>query len=163
MEHRRQHERLLDADVAVELPTANGDFRLHAYTQRLGGLHHVALVKGDVTSTPVVPVYVHLKCFAGDVLRSSTCTCSEHLEAALRHIEQTGVGVIVYLTRQQLHSTVCVRVDTPAAANASQEPVLTRQILADLGVGEVELLVGRDEVAPELVRYGMTVVRQRTI
>ena len=161
VQYRLRHERLSDKGVTVQMPTAYGEFRLHAYTERLRGLHHVALVKGDVAAGSVVPVSVHLKCFAGDVLQSVTCNCSRHLEGSLRHIEREGVGVLIYLIRDQPLSTVCVRVDTPEVESESYELSLAAQILADLGVHNVSLLVspGQAALALELERFGLRVER----
>jgi 3,4-dihydroxy 2-butanone 4-phosphate synthase/GTP cyclohydrolase II len=47
--HRRRHDKLVEQVVSTKLPTGFGDFDAVGYRELVGGKHHVALVKGDIT------------------------------------------------------------------------------------------------------------------
>ncbi|MBQ2534555.1 MAG: 3,4-dihydroxy-2-butanone-4-phosphate synthase, partial [Prevotella sp.] len=51
VEYRRRTEKLIECVTDAELPTKYGSFRAYGYINKVTGEHHVALVKGDV-STP---------------------------------------------------------------------------------------------------------------
>ena len=36
--------------VEIKMPTRYGDFKMYGFINKLNGEHHVALVKGDITS-----------------------------------------------------------------------------------------------------------------
>ena len=48
IEYRRRHEKLVEREIAVRLPTAYGEFTATLFRETLTGKQHVALVKGDV-------------------------------------------------------------------------------------------------------------------
>src|SRR5215210_1259273 len=48
--HRRLTEKLIEREQVIKLPTEYGDFDLHLYRSKLDGTHHLALVKGVVSS-----------------------------------------------------------------------------------------------------------------
>ena len=47
-DYRKRHEKLVDCEAAVNLPTKYGSFKAYGYVNRLNGEHHIALVKGDI-------------------------------------------------------------------------------------------------------------------
>src|SRR5215212_10104250 len=59
---RRLTEKLVEAEQVVKLPTDYGDFDLHLYRSKLDSSHHLALVKGTISSTEPVLVRVHSEC-----------------------------------------------------------------------------------------------------
>src|SRR5215213_5276348 len=81
--HRRLTEKLIERQQVVKLPTDYGDFDLHLYHSTLDGSHHLALVKGIISSTKPVLVRVHSECLTGDVFGSRRCDCGNQLHAAL--------------------------------------------------------------------------------
>jgi GTP cyclohydrolase II len=86
--------------VQTRIPTENGDFTLHYYSNNLDEKEHIAFVKGDVSGKQGVPVRIHSECFTGDVLGSRRCDCGEQLEMALQLIEKAGCGVLIYLRQE---------------------------------------------------------------
>src|SRR5208282_2916086 len=56
IEYRRTREKLVERIESVKLPTDYGDFELHLYHSKVDGLHHLALVRGDVAGKPNVLV-----------------------------------------------------------------------------------------------------------
>jgi 3,4-dihydroxy 2-butanone 4-phosphate synthase/GTP cyclohydrolase II len=71
-----------------------------AYQSVLDGREHVALVKGDISGKANVLVRMHSECMTGDVFGSVRCDCGEQLAAAMRRIEEEGLGAIVYLRQE---------------------------------------------------------------
>ena len=100
VKYRRRTEKLVDQVTAADLPTRFGTFRAYGYVNRVTGEHHVALVKGDVTTDEPVLCRVHSECLTGDAFGSLRCDCGEQLAEAMRRIEQRGRGVLLYLRQE---------------------------------------------------------------
>lgn len=86
--------------VQTPIPTRHGEFILHYYSNNIDGKEHVALVKGNVAGKENVPVRIHSECFTGDVLGSRRCDCGEQLEMALEMLNQSAVGILLYLRQE---------------------------------------------------------------
>lgn len=98
--YRREHEALVDKEVEVDLPTEFGGFKAIAYTDRMEGKEHVALVKGEVCEEEPVLVRVHSECLTGDVFASNRCDCGPQLHAALSRINHEGKGILLYMRQE---------------------------------------------------------------
>jgi 3,4-dihydroxy 2-butanone 4-phosphate synthase/GTP cyclohydrolase II len=98
--YRLTKTRIIECVTEAHLPTRFGDFRVVAYQSVLDGREHVALVKGDITGKANVLVRMHSECMTGDVFGSQRCDCGEQLAAAMRRIEEEGLGAIVYLRQE---------------------------------------------------------------
>ena len=46
--YRKRHEKLVECEAVVNMPTRYGDFKAYGYVNKLNGEHHVALVKGEI-------------------------------------------------------------------------------------------------------------------
>jgi 3,4-dihydroxy 2-butanone 4-phosphate synthase/GTP cyclohydrolase II len=57
-------------------------------------------VKGDLSGKANVLVRMHSECMTGDVFGSLRCDCGEQLAAAMRRIDEEGLGAIVYLRQE---------------------------------------------------------------
>ena len=86
--------------VQTRLPTEQGEFVLHYYSNTIDNKEHMALVKGDVANKENVPVRIHSECFTGDVLGSRRCDCGEQLAMAMQLINDLGCGVLIYLRQE---------------------------------------------------------------
>jgi len=86
--------------VQTRLPTEQGEFFLHYYSNTIDNKEHMALVKGDVANKDDVPVRIHSECFTGDVLGSRRCDCGEQLAMAMQLINDLGYGVLIYLRQE---------------------------------------------------------------
>jgi len=98
--YRLQNEMLVEQGVEVKMPTAFGDFHLIPFREKISGLEHIALIKGDVTTDEPVLVRVHSSCATGDIFASKRCDCGEQLHEAMRMIEKAGRGALVYLSQE---------------------------------------------------------------
>ncbi|HKR63841.1 MAG TPA: 3,4-dihydroxy-2-butanone-4-phosphate synthase, partial [Thermoanaerobaculia bacterium] len=100
IQYRMQTEKHVHCLASPKLPTAFGDFRVHAYQSDITGEEHVALVKGEIHEDDEVLVRVHSSCLTGDIFHSSRCDCGDQLERALELIEKEGKGVVLYLLQE---------------------------------------------------------------
>src|SRR3990167_5997363 len=91
---------LIKKEAQDRLPSAYGEFNLHAY--RLAGTKEVplALVKGTWKKDESVIVRVHSSCINGDVFGSLLCDCGPQLHTAMERIAREGKGVIVYMNHE---------------------------------------------------------------
>jgi 3,4-dihydroxy 2-butanone 4-phosphate synthase / GTP cyclohydrolase II len=98
--YRLTKTRIIERVAEADLPTEFGDFRVFGYQSVLDGREHLALVKGDPTGKANVLVRMHSECMTGDVFASKRCDCGEQLVAAMRQIEEEGLGAVVYLRQE---------------------------------------------------------------
>ncbi len=98
--YRLKQESMVEQGVEVDMPTADGHFRLIAFRQKSNGLEHMALIKGTWEADEPILVRVHSSCATGDILGSARCDCGAQLHKAMQMIEQEGKGVVVYLQQE---------------------------------------------------------------
>jgi GTP cyclohydrolase II len=88
----------------VNLPTRWATFRLSAFEalriHRISRLRQVetavALVLGDLHTSPPPLVRIHSQCTTGDAFTSLRCDCHDQLHLAMHAIAEAGTGVLVY-------------------------------------------------------------------
>lgn len=127
---RLQRERLLARAVVARLPLAGGAFRAYGYRDAVDGSEHLALALGDLSGRPRPPVHVHVRCFAGDVLRATACGCRWRLEEALARIAGAGRGLLVYVNSGPDAPVIC----TGERGVTARTAAIGDAIAADLGV-----------------------------
>jgi 3,4-dihydroxy 2-butanone 4-phosphate synthase/GTP cyclohydrolase II len=98
--YRLKQESMVEQGVEVDMPTADGHFRLIPFRQKSNGLEHMALIKGSWNEDESILVRVHSSCATGDILGSARCDCGAQLHKAMQMIEKEGKGVIVYLQQE---------------------------------------------------------------
>lgn len=85
--YRKTHEKLIRRMAVVEMPTKYGKFTAHGFVNQLNGEHHIALVKGDISTGENILCRVHSECLTGDTFGSLRCDCGQQLAAlSLIHI-----------------------------------------------------------------------------
>ncbi|GGX91483.1 GTP cyclohydrolase II [Streptomyces fructofermentans] len=134
------------------------------------GREHVAIVLGEPTATPLVRL--HSECLTGDVLGSSRCDCGPQLREAVERIAEQG-GVLLYLRQEgrgiglynklDAYALQDEGLDTYAANTALGLPEDARdytaaaQMLAALGITDLDLLSNNPDKAEQLSELGITV------
>ena len=100
IEYRLKKESLVEKGEEVDMPTEHGHFRLIPFRQKSNGLEHVALIKGEWAEDEPILVRVHSSCMTGDIFGSQRCDCGAQLHEAMKLIDKTGKGVVVYLNQE---------------------------------------------------------------
>jgi 3,4-dihydroxy 2-butanone 4-phosphate synthase/GTP cyclohydrolase II len=179
IEHRRRHEKLIERQVAVRMPTAYGEFTATLFRETLTGKQHIALVKGDLENAQDVLVRVHSECLTGDVFHSLRCDCGDQLDAALQLIAAEPRGVLLYMAQEgrgigllnklkayELQEAGLDTVDANLAlgfAADEREWGIGNQILAELGLTTIRLLTNNPKKVSGLEAYGLKVIEQVAI
>src|SRR6266403_266693 len=177
--YRRAREKLIVKEQEVNLPTDYGNFRLHLYRSLVDDVHHLALVRGTISTTTPTLVRVHSECLTGDVFSSRRCDCGNQLHAALEQIDEAGVGVLVYMRQEGRGIGLAAKIqayklqeeglDTVEANERLGFPGDLReygigaQILVDIGVKEIRLLTNNPKKVIGLEGYGLNIVDQLPI
>jgi len=189
IEYREQRESLIERVQTVQLPTSFGLFTMHAYKSLVEPDLHLALCCGGVgerqpNGQPImhdepVLVRVHSECLTGDLFGSMRCDCGSQLQTAMRLIQETGKGAIVYLRQEGrgigLHNKLKAYLlqdqglDTVQANEQLGFPADKRdygigaQILRDLGLRRLYILTNNPKKVSRLELYGIEIVKQMPI
>ena len=174
--YRRKSEKLVVREESIVMPTDYGDFDLHLYRSLVDGMHHIALVMGDVSPEKPTLVRVHSECLTGDVFGSRRCDCGSQLHQAMLKIQAAGSGVLVYMRQEgrgiglgpkiQAYKLQEQGLDTVEANEKLGFPMdlreygLGAQILADLGVHKIRLLTNNPRKVVGLEAYDLEIVEQ---
>ncbi|CAN5118013.1 bifunctional 3,4-dihydroxy-2-butanone-4-phosphate synthase/GTP cyclohydrolase II [soil metagenome] len=174
--YRRMREKLVEREQVVQLPTEYGDFMLHLYRSKVDGAHHLALVKGTISSDQPVLVRVHSECLTGDVFGSRRCDCGNQLHAALQQISEEGNGVLIYMRQEGRGIGLAAKIHAYKLQEEGLDTVeanvklgfgsdlrdygLGAQILFDLGVRQFRFLTNNPKKVVGLEGYGIQMVEQ---
>ena len=135
------------------------------------GAEHLALVLGNPTAgTPLVRL--HSECLTGDVFGSARCDCGPQLREAVQRIDATG-GVLLYLRQEGRGIGLYAKLDAYALQDAgfdtyqanvalgfpedARDYTAAAQMLAALGIGELNLLTNNPDKVRQLRDLGVTV------
>lgn len=174
VEYRLQHDRLIERQVEVKMPTKYGEFKLIAYKQLSSNEEHFALIKGEWQKDEPVLVRVHSSCITGDILGSLRCDCGDQLHNAMKMVEKEGKGVILYMMQEgrgigflnklkayKLQEEGMDTVDANLALGfkADQRDFgIGAQILRDLNISKMKLITNNPKKRAALNGYGLEIV-----
>lgn len=171
--YRLKTESIVEKGVEVNMPTQYGNFRLIPFLQKSNGQEHIALFKGNVSSSDPVLVRMHSSCATGDIFGSLRCECGEQLRKSMEMIEKEGRGVVVYLNQEgrgigliekmkayklQEEGLDTVDANLHLGHNADERDYgVGAQILRHLGVTKMRLITNNPVKRVGLKAYGLTV------
>ncbi|GAB2833627.1 GTP cyclohydrolase II [Lentzea nigeriaca] len=135
------------------------------------GAEHIALVLGD-TATGTSLVRMHSECLTGDVFGSARCDCGPQLREAVQRIDEVG-GVVLYLRQEGRGIGLYNKLDAYALQDTGldtyqanlalglpedgRDYTAAAQMLAALGITELNLLTNNPDKAGQLRELGVTV------
>jgi 3,4-dihydroxy 2-butanone 4-phosphate synthase/GTP cyclohydrolase II len=162
IEHRSQHEKLVERVAKRKVQTAYGEFDLVTYVDKTTQRTHLALVKGEIHHDAETLVRVHEPLSVLDFLEQTDHAHSTSVHEALRKISQSPAGVLVLLHRGESSQELRARAALDAASQqtAQWDPRsygTGAQILRDLNVGKMRLLATPHKM-PSMAGFGLEVV-----
>jgi len=186
VEYRLQRESQIERIECVNLPTDYGEFKLIGYESITSPEPHLALCKGGVgdlddNNIPIehdepVLVRVHSECMTGDLFHSQRCECGYQLISAMKMIEKTGKGALIYLRQEgrgiglsnklrayklqeQGLNTVDANIKLGFVPDR-RDYGIGAQICRDLGLKNIRILTNNPKKISRLEVYGIKIVEQ---
>lgn len=161
IEHRSQHEKLVERVAMRKVQTAYGEFELATYVDKTTQRTHLALVKGSISRNAETLVRVHEPLSVMDFLEQTDHAHSISVNRALQKIAQSPAGVLVMLHRGETPQDLRARATLDAPHHTAQwDPRsygIGAQILRDLNVGRMRLLATPHKM-PSMTGFGLEVV-----
>ncbi|MFZ2031205.1 MAG: 3,4-dihydroxy-2-butanone-4-phosphate synthase [Vitreimonas sp.] len=158
--YRRVHERLVERIAEAPFQTRAGtEFQLVVFRNKLDGVEHAALVKGEVNPDKPTLVRVHRVDLAADVMGGYGARAGL-IDRAVAEIEKEGAGVIVLL-RDLVPDVLSRRLKGEPAEREEDDGLrvigLGSQILRELGVGRMIVLANAPQKLIALDGYGLSI------
>jgi len=159
IEHRSQHEKLVERIAMRLVQTAYGEFALATYVDRTTQRTHLALVKGKINAENETLVRVHEPLSVMDFLEQKCHGQSTSVHEALQKMSQVDAAVLVLLHRGETPGDLLARATLDGADGQQWDPRsygIGAQILRDLKVGKMRLLATPHKM-PSMAGFGLEV------
>ena len=165
--HRRRTESIVRRSLESQIDTLHGGaFRMVIYVNKVTYAEHIALVKGDISTSDPVLVRMHALNVLDDVLGDRGSGKGGQLQAAMQQIAAVGRGVVVLIREPSattLSDTVRARLEHEGAGGELRDYGVGAQILLDLGIRDMILLSNSQKTIVGLDGYGLSIVERRPI
>ncbi|AGB40860.1 GTP cyclohydrolase II/3,4-dihydroxy-2-butanone 4-phosphate synthase [Halobacteroides halobius DSM 5150] len=176
IKYRMKQDKLIERVAQVDLPTKFGEFKAIGYETKIDDKCHVAIIKGDIENKENVLVRVHSECLTGDALGSLRCDCRDQLMKALERIEKEGRGVVLYMRQEGRGIGLANKLKAYQLQDEGKDTVeanrelgfdddmrdygIGAQILADLGLSNIQLMTNNPRKIVGLEGYGLEVTKR---
>lgn len=162
IQHRSQHEKLVERVARRTVQTAYGALDLFSYVDKTTQHTHLALVKGDIHPQQETLVRVHEPLSVIDFMEHSSSNNSTSVHDALLKISAATSGVLVLLHHAETSSDLLARAVATAETHQAvqwdpRSYGIGAQILRDLNVGKMRLMATPRKL-PSMVGFGLEVV-----
>ena len=171
--YRMRNESFVHRAAETILPTPFGEFKAIAFVNDIDDHEHLALVKGDIDPEKEVLVRVHSQCLTGDVFGSYRCDCGTQLEKAMQMVQESGLGVILYMQQEGRGIGLANKMKAYALQDRGRDTVeanvelgfeadlrdygVGAQILAALGIRKMQIMTNNPKKIIGLDGYGLEV------
>ena len=168
--YRRSKESIIERSVETVLNSKyGGAWRMIVYLNKVSYAEHVALIKGDITTKPPVPVRMHSLDVMEDVLGDqSGSRGGGELQNAMRYISDEGRGIVVLMREptpttlsEKLQRKLKTRDEESLGASELRDYGIGAQILLDLGIKDMILLTDSEKTVVGLEGYGLSIVARK--
>lgn len=176
IEYRSKNETLVRKEAESKLETKYGLFDVHVYTSLVDMKEHVALSMGSRESRNRTMVRVHSECLTGDIFGSRHCDCGQQLDKALQMISENKHGVLLYMRQEGRGIGLANKIKAYELQQKGLDTVeanhklgfkmdlrdygIGAQILADLGVREMEIITNNPKKLVGLEGYGLKIAKR---
>ena len=169
--HRRSSETLVLRTVETIMNSrVGGEWRLMVFENTISGVEHIALIKGDISTSDPVMVRMHRLDMMSDVLGEISDRRSGHeLETAMQTIADEKRGIIVLL-RESSNASLSDTISAALSGVSEHDPAhglreygVGAQILNELGVKRMVLLSDRPSNVISLEGYDLEIVDWRRL
>jgi 3,4-dihydroxy 2-butanone 4-phosphate synthase/GTP cyclohydrolase II len=164
--YRRRNDTLVERIHEDTFKLANGsEMKAYIYLNTIANEEHIALVKGDISGPQPVLTRFHAENLVADIAGSGMPRAGV-FQQALEKIDEEGRGVVVII-----RNTSPTPFTDSLNPQPTGDPMPTRlldygvgaQIVADLGLREIELLSDTPRTVVALEGYDLKIVGQRPI
>lgn len=163
--YRRQHDRIVERVSEGPLRTVRyGSWDAIAFRNRIDGVRYLALVKGRIDPSKPTLVRMHAPDLLADVC-GATGEREGLIDKAMKIVAAEGVGVLVLLPAQFDAPFPEPPGSRPGSSRAEtlREYGIGAQILANLGVTDMELLTDSHPDPVGLSAFGLRIVGERPL
>jgi len=169
IEYRLKNENSIEKVSECTLPTAYGDFCLHAYQDAISNQVHLALVKGGLEPNETIMVRVHMENSLCDIFPSTRKDCGWPLDDVIKRIAEEGQGIVVILRSHETSTDIVSRIEHYRLSDQGRAPStktnssdlrtygLGAQILKSLGVKKMRVMSSPKKIHG-LSGFGLEVV-----
>lgn len=160
---RRRTEQLVERLSETDVESCHGgNLRAVVFRNRVDGVEHVALVKGDVAGPEPTLVRVHAVNLFDDIVGDRVYSHGGSIYSAMRRIRAEGRGVIVLMRethRSSPSEVIAARGEGRRTSGSNIRDYGTgAQILSELGVRQMVLLSNSPQSIVGLEGYGLRIV-----
>ena len=164
----------MSISITATLPLATApDAKIVMFRQPANREEHFAILVGEISSSRPPLVRLHSQCITGDVLGSLKCDCGTQLQAALKHMQDEGSGILLYLAQEGRDIGLLNKIRAYALQDAGMDTVDANHrlgfetdervfspaagMLKALGVQNIRLMTNNPDKLNQLGRYGITI------